>query len=180
MTDRQTEVSKSFLLGFDELNVLVSGAIDSKSTKSLEDAIVDAYVDGFYGVGYMLGEPMPVDVESARGAAVKYYDGISIYDKAKEYIEAEDREGLQRLYESEYHRAYEEGQFDAAADAGAMYKTWVSMEDERVRDSHQILDMVTIPIEDYFIADDGDYGLYPGGFQTAEQNANCRCMLLFS
>lgn len=58
-------------------------------------------------------------------------------------------------------------------------KKWQTMEDNRVRISHDLLNGTEIPLNDYFTAFDGDSALYPGGFLTADNNANCRCFLTY-
>lgn len=59
-------------------------------------------------------------------------------------------------------------------------KTWQTQKDERVRDTHRFLQGVTIPTDQRFWTIDGDSALTPGGFLTAQNNVNCRCVLVYS
>ena len=85
-----------------------------------------------------------------------------------------------RVLETEGHRIYNEGGYDRAGDCGAKYKQWQTMADDKVRDSHAYISGEKIPINDLFYTYDGDSALTPGGFDLAENNANCRCWLSYS
>lgn len=61
-----------------------------------------------------------------------------------------------------------------------VYKTWKDVGDLRVRDTHQYLNGISVPLNDYFFSISGDYGRFPGDFKTAAENANCRCHLRYS
>jgi hypothetical protein len=54
------------------------------------------------------------------------------------------------------------------------------MMDEKVRDTHQYLEGMTVGIEEDFWTYDNDHASAPGLFEFAENNVNCRCELLFS
>jgi hypothetical protein len=69
---------------------------------------------------------------------------------------------------------------DTAKYAGAKSKTWVTMMDDRVRDTHDYLEGETVGIGEDFYTYDGDHASAPGLFELAENNVNCRCELLFS
>lgn len=59
---------------------------------------------------------------------------------------------------------------------GYTMKTWVSMQDERVRKDHATVDGTTIAINDYFDVG-SDRMLYPGDLSASpEQTINCRCV----
>lgn len=59
-------------------------------------------------------------------------------------------------------------------------KTWVSVEDERTRESHAALNNTTIPNDDYFFLE-GESLLYPGDpMASAAANINCRCTLFYT
>lgn len=86
-------------------------------------------------------------------------------------------EAIARVIETEAHRMYNSGGRNRAVEAGAKYKKWVTMGDEKVRTSHSYIDGVNIPIDDKFYTYDGDSALMPGGFEDAANNVNCRCWL---
>ncbi len=87
---------------------------------------------------------------------------------------------LARIADTEMHRIANTAALDTAKKAGAKNKTWVTMLDDRVRDTHDYLEGVTVGIGDEFITYDGDHASAPGLFSLASNNVNCRCELLFS
>ena len=89
-------------------------------------------------------------------------------------------EDIVRIIETESHRIANTAALDTAKKAGAKNKTWVTMMDDKVRDTHYPLEGVTIPIDDDFYTWDDDYAPAPGLFQLAQNNVNCRCELVFS
>jgi len=87
---------------------------------------------------------------------------------------------LVRIVETEVHRDANEAALSTAKRAGAKQKTWMTMMDEKVRDTHSYLEMMTVGINEDFYTYDGDHASAPGLFELAENNVNCRCELLFS
>lgn len=63
--------------------------------------------------------------------------------------------------------------------ARVVEKVWATMEDERVRTTHEFLDGVGVPLDTLFFTIDGDSARYPGDFTKAENNTNCRCILTY-
>ena len=61
----------------------------------------------------------------------------------------------------------------------AVTKTWVTMKDDRVRETHDYLEGTTVHYDCEFFTYDGDHSQYPGGFSKPENNVNCRCILLY-
>lgn len=182
------EVRQRTVLLFDELNILktriISGGMGSADAKEMfEDALLDAYMEGFEAAAYLLGEDdLRTDPDKVTDTLEKRYDGVGILQKFVDYFEAGDAERLANLIDSEYHRSMEKGGYDAAEAAESVrgrdvVKIWDATLDDRTRLSHEILDGTRVPLREYFVADDGDRGLYPGDFETAEQNANCRCVI---
>lgn len=114
-----------------------------------------------------------------------YLNGNTVSEMATQYWLEGDKPALKRLMDSEYHRAYGNGAYDMAEIIGdipsyEIKKTWVTAGDERVRDTHVYLDGVTIGKDETFYTFDGDEALFPGGFESARNNANCRCILIYS
>ena len=87
---------------------------------------------------------------------------------------------LARIADTEMHRIANTAALDTAKRAGARSKTWVTMMDDRVRDTHDYLEGETVDIDDDFYTYDGDHASAPGLFSLAQNNVNCRCELLFS
>lgn len=86
-----------------------------------------------------------------------------------------------RIIETESHRVYNDSILDvgeqAEADTGGVYKTWFTMADGRVRDSHVPLEGVTVPYHERFYTFDNDSAMAPGGFSDPQNNINCRCAI---
>ena len=87
---------------------------------------------------------------------------------------------IARIADTEMHRIANTAALDTAKKAKAKNKTWATMLDDRVRDTHDYLEGVTVGIDDDFITYDGDRASAPGLFSLASNNVNCRCELLFS
>jgi uncharacterized protein with gpF-like domain len=60
---------------------------------------------------------------------------------------------------------------------GATAKRWRTMNDDRVRDTHDYLEGMVVPFSERFYSYDGDSAEYPGGFALPENNINCRCVV---
>ena len=183
------------VLGFDELNRmfaeldalkvrLTSGGLNKEDAREMfEDALLDAYVEGFAFAAYFLGEDdLATDPDKVWDTLEKTYGGVSIREKFDQHFDAGEMGELANLIDSEYHRSMEKGGWDAADSAEqktgrSVVKVWDATLDDRTRPSHEILNGTRVGLRDYFVADDGDRGLYPGDFETAQQNANCRCVI---
>ena len=87
---------------------------------------------------------------------------------------------IARIADTEMHRIANTAALDTAKRVGARSKTWVTMMDDRVRDTHDYLEGETVDIDDDFYTYDGDHASAPGLFSLAQNNVNCRCELLFS
>ena len=86
---------------------------------------------------------------------------------------------LARIADTEMHRIANTAALDTAKRAGARNKTWVTMMDDRVRDSHDYLLGQTVGIDEDFYTWDGAHAPAPGMFGIPEQDCNCRCELAF-
>ena len=89
-------------------------------------------------------------------------------------------EAIIRIAETEMHRDANTAALETARKAGAKNKTWITMMDEKVRDTHQYLEGMTVGIDEDFWTYDNDHAPAPGMFEFAENNVNCRCELVFS
>lgn len=82
-----------------------------------------------------------------------------------------------RIIDTEAHRDYNTGVYDAAKDSGIpnLRKRWNTMMDDRVRDPHAYMEGMEVGIDDEFYTYTGDSALYPGWFGVPELDINCRC-----
>ena len=71
----------------------------------------------------------------------------------------------------------EQGAYDAAANFPSAKKRWSAILDGKTRLTHDILDGTTVNVGEKFYSISGDSALFPGGFESAAENANCRCMI---
>ena len=179
-------------LPVDELNAiqrsLQGGSQPDTRTKSyvvdeLLDTALDffliAYFNGSKDAAEMLGIDVEPDIEKARDAINKKIAGKDYKERLTEYAPTGDTEAILKVLDTDMTRIYNTAVLDTATKGGATTKTWHTMEDERVRDAHVVLDLVTVPIDAEFYTD-GDHAPQPGMFSKAELNCNCRCILSVS
>ena len=195
--------AKAFLTKLDELNVIMLESYYSAKQKKqviedLHDLLVEAYLLGIEHVsedvgrviivgpeqepGEKTGKVITVKMEKLEAAVNREIDGETFEDRAERHIRAEDTRALQTLAETEYHRVFNEATADGAVEytrqtGKAVSKTWRTMRDDRVRETHIDLEGQRVPINEWFYANDGDQALFPGGFANPENNVNCRCWL---
>ena len=97
--------------------------------------------------------------------------------KERHYI-SEDRARL--LAEEESNTLFNCSDFYKARELGYKYKTWITMRDSRVRETHARVDDKTIPINDYFLVGNSImlYPRQPGA--SAKESVGCRCSLKYT
>lgn len=190
------------LLNFDEINKATdvkewllslkpSELMQPENRKRCEDLIWDLmeylYVLGFKDAREDLGvvaEEMatflPPDYMERKDEAMnKEYDGLNFTDRVREYAELGDVPSIIRVVETDGHRIYESGGLSGAWGIGHT-KTWHTMEDERVRDTHEYIDGMTVGIDEAFFTYDGDSAQFPGDFSLPQNSINCRCFLTYN
>ena len=98
-----------------------------------------------------------------------------------EYLDDENStiEDFQRVAETDATRVYNAGVVDGGKASGVpgVMKRWITMEDERVRSTHEYLQSMTVPMDSDFWTWDGDHARAPGLFALPENNIGCRCTL---
>ena len=115
---------------------------------------------------------------AARNATVKTSSGSTTPTGKTDYDAIAN--GLVRIVETESHRIANEAALKTAGKAGATYKKWVTMNDEKVRSTHSYLEGQSVPYDADFYTYDGDHARAPGLFALPENNINCRCELQFT
>ena len=189
------EVISTYLTTLDELNTLTSTSyytatndLNSRINKITDDILsflIKAYVSGVHGAATMLGHELGANVGKMDEAIYLVIDGKTYADRVADHVLNNDLPGLQALVQSEFHRVYNAGTYDGAkdyADNGSfgVIKTWFTMFDDKVRDTHRYLEKQSVPLEQEFYTWDGDHAAYPGGFAKAENNCGCRCIVKLS
>lgn len=112
-------------------------------------------------------------------AIYKKFDNKNFIDRVSEYAELGEASNIIRVVETDGNRIYNTGGMSGAKASGAKFKTWNTMLDDKVRDTHDYLEGITVPIQDKFVTYDGDEAMTPGGFGNVQNNARCRCFLTF-
>lgn len=101
--------------------------------------------------------------------------------RISEYLDAEDStvEDFQRVAETDATRVYNAGVVDGGKASGVpgVMKQWITMDDDRVRSTHEYLQSMTVPLNNDFYSYDGDHARAPGLFTLPENNINCRCTI---
>jgi len=170
----------AYQLKFDEINSL---KFSNMSRDEIEDEFIDFMAEGYYlaihDLEDMLHKKVEAELDEIEDILWLEIDGKNFSDRIDDHLAAEDYGGLMTLAESEFHRVYNTGMFDAAKRSGATEKIWQTMEDNRVRVTHEFLQSVAVPLDEMFYTLDGDSAYYPGGFEKAENNVACRCWLTY-
>lgn len=142
-----------------------------------------------YGVQYAndcFGTDLLPDGERLSEVLAQEIAGKDVIDRVYECVTGDgiDIERILKIAETEMTRDFNTASLDIAeqvADSGKkVTKKWVTMGDERVRDTHDFLEGVEVPLNERFYTYDGDSAMSPGGFSLAENNCGCRCYLGFS
>ena len=179
------------MINFDELHTLTEALLKVEDTegviKTVRNLLKGAYEQAVLEMEdefdfLFLYEP---DMEKALNLEI---EGKSWETRIRDHIKASDLANggenppvgeVTRVVDTEFHRMYNTGAYDSAKALASKGKTvmkrWVTMEDNRVRESHVYLSGETVPLDDRFYTYDGDSALYPGGFSLAQHNVNCRC-----
>ena len=184
------------ILPFDELNSLDTEIRERFGTEDLkkrdkreEEDIIDELLDLFL-LAYAMGnsvtnDNLSSDYTPSVDDVMKVVDakvaGKTWRERVEDYFaNGGTGEDLTRIADTETHRIANQAALDTAKYAGAKYKTWATMLDDRVRDTHDYLEGMTVGIDDDFYTYDGDHAPAPGLFELPENSINCRCELLFS
>lgn len=182
------------ILPFDELNAFRSGLArhfengcirSRKDCEDIIDELLDLYLLAIANAVDAINSEFGTDVQlsAADIERIVYirFDGAMWEDRVWSWYEAGGTmDDIMRIAETELHRDGNTAAYEAALAAGATKKTWETMMDDRVRDTHMYLETVTIGIRDEFYTYDGDHALAPGMFELPENNINCRCELSYS
>ena len=148
-----------------------------KAIDAILDLLIMAYIYGVNDVNASIGKDLPADKDKMYISVYKVIDGKTWEERIQDYGTIEE---LKTLADTESHRIFSEGQWDCATEGGAKYKTWLTMQDDRVRESHWYLDGLTVELNDYFYTLSGERALHPGGFGVPSEDVNCRCYLEYS
>ena len=109
----------------------------------------------------------------------KQFDNKDFQDRVSQYAELGNSQDILRVVETDGNRVFNAGGYNAVK-GKAKTKTWNTMMDDRVRDTHDYLEGISVPIEDKFVTYDGDEARFPGDFSNPANNIRCRCGISYS
>ena len=183
------------ILPIDEINALEERLKvhfnDEGKIKSRQDAedIIDelldlfllSYANGATATNSELGTAEMPSVDAVDAAVYAPVAGETWRDRVMGYYETGGSMfDITRIAETDATRIYNQGAVDAVVAnglEGSTSKRWRTMQDDRVRDTHDYLEGMVIPFGSRFYTYDGDSADYPGGFSLPENNVNCRCVV---
>ena len=182
---------------FDELDEFLEGfrrrniPAEKKPPRLREDIIdelLDLYLLAYYEGSKDAGRELMMDVEPSVEDAERIINrpiaDKTFEERVTDYLNGQmgettgtPAEAIARVAETDSVRIYNEAKLETAVSHGAKEKTWHTMEDDKVRDTHILLDGVTAPIDGYFYTYTGAMAQAPGQFGEASEDCGCRCFL---
>lgn len=126
---------------------------------------------------------VPIDTDSMNGSVYRDIAGENWEQRVSDYYDSEygTADDVIRVLDTDSHRVYNDAIEDVGErSSGRIYKTWETMLDDRVRDTHEWLQSVRVPLNERFYTFDGDSARYPGDFTLPQNNINCRCRISLS
>ena len=189
------------LMPYDELNTFrematryVNEPLTQSKKKQLRDdmweyiefLLIEAYVYGnvqaMDDLGLLDRDPKDFISEDEMQRVINEPVADKTYkDRIREYLDDEGStvEDFVRVAETDATRVYNAGVVDGGKASGVpgVRKQWITMDDDRVRSTHDYLADMTVPLNEDFYTYDGDHARAPGLFTLPENNIGCRCTL---
>lgn len=151
-----------------------------KACEIVLDYLTFCYSCGVRNANEMMNTSYVAQFDELNAAVTKRIEGKNYIDRVTEYAEQGDMFGIMLVAETDATRVMNTAADTTAVKGGARYKTWQTMEDDRVRSTHAFIQGMQVGINDLFVTYDGDSARFPGDFGFVENNANCRCYLSYS
>ena len=152
----------------------------------IEFLLIEAYVYGnvqaMQDLGLLDLDPKDlIDEDEMRRVIDEKIADKTYKQRITEYLDAEDStvDEFQRVAETDATRVYNAGVVDGGKASGVpgVMKQWITMDDDRVRATHDYLADMVVPLNEDFYTYDGDHARAPGLFTFPENNCGCRCTL---
>lgn len=166
----------------------------NKRIDEILDMLIVAYLFGNEAANEMLYGPtelpngevkrtIDIDLDEMDDAIFRVIAGKDWQERVTEYLD--DLNGtvddIIRVVDTDMNRIYNDAVLDVGERSGdGVMKTWETMLDDRVRDTHEYLEGMTIQRDSRFYSFDGDSARYPGDFTDPQNNVNCRCRISLS
>ena len=179
-------------MNWDELTLLRASAVDliREYTQTKDRKKLDRWCDYMefvlclvYAYGWKDAEEIVGIVPFKDGLDDKVVNleikGETFRDRILVQVEDGSLAGVLRIIDTEAHRDYNTGVYDAGKASGvSVRKKWATMNDDLVRDTHSYLEGMEVGLDDRFYTFDGDSARFPGDFDLPENNVNCRCGII--
>ena len=160
-----------------ELPKAEDGSVDPEACADIIlDYLIYCYVMGRDNID----ETLRIDAREMKDTIYRRIAGEDFEQRVKKWALEGNIYGLLVVLHTETQRVFNESMYHFAKRKGYATKTWHTMEDDRVRDTHAYLDWMEIPIDAMFFTYDGDSARFPGDFALPQNSINCRCYLKFN
>lgn len=171
------------LLRLDELNSLQSDierylGDKSKITDLMLDWLALAYADGKTDVEDQLRGETDIPVGRIQEVIYAKVGGKNAFERLEDDLDS--IEDLLLLFENERQRVYNTAGNDTATELKAKFKTWHTMLDDRVRDTHDYLEGMVKPMNEPFYTYNGNSAMYPRSFGEPSEDIGCRCYCTYT
>ena len=170
-------LNADFSLGVEQRKLFKKDRIDE-----ILDMLIMAYVFGTEDADEELTVAETVETDEMYSAIWLNIADKNWEQRVNEYFDDPNAtaEDIMRVVETDTNRIYSDAVLNVGEKVSKrgekVAKTWQTMEDDKVRVYHEMLQSVTVPIDKKFHVD-GDSARYPGDFQSPELNCNCRCYI---
>ena len=178
LTVLRERLNADFSLGTEQRKLFKDDRIDE-----ILDMLIMAYVFGTEDADEELTVTESVVTDEMYAAVWKTIADKNWEQRVREYFDDPNGtvDDIMRVVETDTNRIYNDAVLNVGtkvAESGtAVSKTWNTMLDDRVRDTHDYIESVTVPIDRRFYTYDGDSARYPGDFTLPKNNINCRCSI---
>lgn len=193
------DAKQLYLAKFDEINGIGSYLYDEylqgrQTSEEIKETITsfltNAVLDGISIAllqlfddeeDYLLYREIFDDNELVNAILERKIDNKTYQDRIQEHLDNLDgAESVQKIIDTETHRVIntsiqEVGNITKEIYGSEITKTWETMLDDRVRDTHDYLQGYTVKLDEEYYTYNGDHALFPGGFGIASEDCNCRC-----
>ena len=163
----------AYMFGNEAGNYMLSAT--TETIRTVADKVVEEKTD--------TERTINIEVDAMNDAIYRRIADKTWEQRVSEYFDDDNGtvDEIIRVVDTDLNRVYNDSILDVGERAkGPVMKTWQTMEDDRVRIGHEILEGVKIPIDGRFWSIDGDSARYPGDFTSPELNVGCRCRLRLS
>ena len=152
----------------------------------IEFLLIEAYVYGnvqaMQDLGLLDLDPKDlIDEDEMKRVINEKIANKTFKQRIEEYLDDENStiEDFQRVAETDATRVYNTGVVDGGKASGVqgVMKQWITMDDSRVRSTHEYLQGMVVPLNEDFYTYDGDHARAPGLFSDPANSINCRCSL---